>query len=42
VYADSPVVAVKSGGPREIVVDGETGYLVEGTSEAFAFDNEPK
>ena len=35
-YAGSPVVAVKSGGPRETVIDGETGYLVEGTSEAFA------
>ena len=41
-YVDSPVLAVKSGEPRGIVVDGETGYLVEGTSEAFAFDNEPK
>jgi len=31
-----PVVAVASGGPCETVVDGETGFLVPPTTEAFA------
>jgi alpha-1,3/alpha-1,6-mannosyltransferase len=31
-----PVVAVASGGPLETVVDGETGFLVEPTADAFA------
>jgi glycosyltransferase involved in cell wall biosynthesis len=35
-YAGSPVIAVASGGPLETVVDGETGFLREGTPEAFA------
>lgn len=30
-----PVIAVNRGGPREIVVDGETGFLVEPQAEAF-------
>lgn len=34
--ARRPVVAVKSGGPLEIVVDGETGFLTAPTGEAFA------
>ncbi|MEX2558061.1 MAG: glycosyltransferase [Actinomycetota bacterium] len=32
----APVVAVDSGGPRETVVPGETGWLVPPTPEAFA------
>lgn len=35
-YAGSPVVAVASGGPLETVVDGETGFLCEGTACGFA------
>jgi len=31
-----PVVAVKSGGPLEIVVDGETGFLAAPAPQAFA------
>lgn len=31
-----PVLAVDSGGPRETVVDGATGYLLEPTPAAFA------
>ena len=31
-----PVVAVSSGGPLETVLDGETGFLVAPTAEAFA------
>ena len=35
-YAGSPVVAVKSGGPKETVIDGVTGMLVEaGTVDGF-------
>eukprot|EP00922_Rhytidocystis_sp_ex-Travisia-forbesii_P068387 GHVS01101851.1.p1 GENE.GHVS01101851.1~~GHVS01101851.1.p1 ORF type:complete len:453 (+),score=55.70 GHVS01101851.1:142-1500(+) len=30
------VVAVNSGGPRETVLDGETGYLCDPTEESFA------
>lgn len=30
------VVAVKSGGPLESIVDGDTGFLCESTPEAFA------
>ena len=32
----APVVAVDSGGPRETVVPGKTGWLVPPTPEAFA------
>ncbi|MGH2795247.1 MAG: glycosyltransferase family 4 protein [Actinomycetota bacterium] len=32
----APVIAVDSGGPRETVVYGETGWLVQPTAEAFA------
>ena len=35
-YAGSPVVAVDSGGPRETVVHGVTGLLVDGTVGGFA------
>ena len=35
-YAGCPVVAVASGGPLESVVDQVTGYLKEGTPDAFA------
>ena len=35
-YCRTPVLAVDSGGPRETVVDGVTGWLREPTSEAFA------
>lgn len=31
-----PVIAVNEGGPRETVVDGQTGFLVEPTPEAIA------
>ncbi len=31
-----PVVAVNKGGPKEVVADGETGYLVEGEPADFA------
>lgn len=34
--ARRPVVAVKSGGPLEIVADGETGFLALPAAEAFA------
>jgi alpha-1,3/alpha-1,6-mannosyltransferase len=34
--AGRPVIAVKSGGPLETIVDGETGILCEPTPEAFA------
>jgi alpha-1,3/alpha-1,6-mannosyltransferase len=34
--AGRPVVAVKSGGPRETIQHGETGLLCEPTPEAFA------
>lgn len=32
----TPVVAVREGGPRESIVDGETGILVDRDEEAFA------
>ena len=35
-YAGRPVLAVNSGGPRETVVDGVTGFLCQGTPESFA------
>ena len=31
-----PVISVNEGGPTESIKDGETGYLVEATPEAFA------
>ena len=31
-----PVIGVNRGGPRETIVDGETGFLVDPTPEAFA------
>jgi len=34
-YAGRPVVAVNSGGPMETIVHEKTGYLCEGTPEAF-------
>ena len=34
--AGKPVVAVRSGGPMETVLDGETGLLCEPTPQAFA------
>ena len=34
--AGTPVLAVNSGGPRETVVDGVTGWLLPPTPEAFA------
>ena len=34
-YCKTPVLAVDSGGPRETIVDGVTGWLREPTSEAF-------
>ena len=35
-YMKCPVIAVSSGGPLETVVDGETGFLRQGTPEEFA------
>lgn len=35
-YMGTPVIAVNSGGPRETVVSGETGFLTHPTPEAFA------
>jgi alpha-1,3/alpha-1,6-mannosyltransferase len=35
-YSGRPVVACASGGPRESVLDGETGLLCEHTPRAFA------
>ena len=32
----TPVIAVNSGGPRESIADGETGFLCEQEPEAFA------
>jgi glycosyltransferase involved in cell wall biosynthesis len=34
--AGTPVLAVNAGGPRETVVDGVTGWLLDATPEAFA------
>ena len=34
-YAGTPVIAVNSGGPKETVVDGETGFLVENSAHGF-------
>ena len=34
--AGTPVVAVNSGGPKETIVDGVTGYLCDNTPESFA------
>jgi alpha-1,3/alpha-1,6-mannosyltransferase len=34
--AGRPVIACNSGGPKETVLDGSTGYLVDPTPEAFA------
>jgi alpha-1,3/alpha-1,6-mannosyltransferase len=33
---EKPVISVNEGGPTESIVDGETGYLVDPTPEAFA------
>lgn len=35
-FAKLPVVAVNSGGPRESILDGETGFLVEPEPQAVA------
>jgi alpha-1,3/alpha-1,6-mannosyltransferase len=35
-YACVPVVAVDSGGPRESIIDGQTGHLVEADVEGVA------
>ena len=35
-YAQTPVIAVNSGGPKETVIDGKTGYLKSNTPEEFA------
>jgi alpha-1,3/alpha-1,6-mannosyltransferase len=35
-YSRKPVIAVNSGGPRETVIDSETGYLCEPNEEDFA------
>eukprot|EP00957_Ditylum_brightwellii_P055959 4240398-Ditylum_brightwellii.AAC.1 len=34
-YAGSPVIAVNSGGPKETILDGKTGFLVENDDVAF-------
>lgn len=31
-----PVISVNEGGPKESIINGETGFLVESTSQAFA------
>lgn len=35
-YMKRPVIAVNSGGPRETIVDSETGFLCKPTAESFA------
>eukprot|EP01034_Spumella_vulgaris_P033406 gene33406-41221_t len=35
-YLSTPVIAVNSGGPRETVLDGKTGYLCEQNAREFA------
>ncbi|RHZ79065.1 hypothetical protein Glove_152g73 [Diversispora epigaea] len=35
-YARLPVIACNSGGPKETIIDGETGVLCDSNSEAFA------
>ena len=35
-YAGSPVIAVNSGGPKETIIDNETGRLVSANADAFA------
>lgn len=35
-YCECPVIAVNSGGPLETIIDGQTGFLVEQTPEAFS------
>ncbi|XP_008475675.1 alpha-1,3/1,6-mannosyltransferase ALG2 [Diaphorina citri] len=35
-FCKRPVIAVNSGGPKESVVDGRTGFLCESNEEAFA------
>ncbi|KAG9289777.1 hypothetical protein G9A89_015357 [Geosiphon pyriformis] len=35
-YARLPVIAVNNGGPKETVIDGETGFLCEPTPESFS------
>eukprot|EP00547_Thalassionema_nitzschioides_P009316 CAMPEP_0194229800 /NCGR_PEP_ID=MMETSP0156-20130528/44079_1 /TAXON_ID=33649 /ORGANISM="Thalassionema nitzschioides, Strain L26-B" /LENGTH=307 /DNA_ID=CAMNT_0038962359 /DNA_START=684 /DNA_END=1607 /DNA_ORIENTATION=+ len=34
-YAGTPVIAVNSGGPKETVLDQQTGFLCDGNPEAF-------
>lgn len=34
-HAGVPVIAVRSGGPKETIEDGQTGFLCENTKEAF-------
>ena len=34
-YASTPVIAVDSGGPKESIVNGQTGFLCESTPEGF-------
>ncbi|PVU89162.1 hypothetical protein BB561_005511 [Smittium simulii] len=35
-FMEVPVLAINSGGPKETVVDGETGYLINPTAVEFA------
>lgn len=35
-YMKCPVIAVRSGGPLETIIDGKTGFLCEGTCQDFA------
>jgi len=40
--AGVPVVAIRSGGPMETIVDGVTGYLVEYSSSGFELNGDAK
>ena len=35
-FLQKPVIAVNNGGPRETIIDGETGYLCEPQPKDFA------
>ncbi|KJH39756.1 hypothetical protein DICVIV_14356 [Dictyocaulus viviparus] len=35
-YVGTPVIAVDSGGPRESIIHGQTGFLAKQTPQEFA------